>query len=815
MANAGHLLPPYINGRFAVVTKPERTFQAANPARPSDILAVSGWNKELVSEIVDGMKSAQAKFQRLDFPQRLKAVEVFIGVLRANAEEIKSHMMLELARSRVAVEEEWALCEMLFQILPKFCEEALSEKADAAGWSWSYAPVGLVLLSSNVALPVYSLLSAALPSLVAGNSVCLRPSLHCPLSASLLASAFHQAAFPPGLVQLVYGDLEVYRRLLLTHQFDTVLYTGGEESLEQIRRDLSTHQNTRLVLCSGGKNAALIMPSANIDDAVAKIVYGACVDCGQRLESTSIAFVHQKVAAEFTEKFVKAIKAMPIGVRSDLASGTENVMGPLCSATSWERYLRFQGIAARESDETLRWGKPIDNAGNGFFVSPGVHAINADRILKSVYAGNAFFGPDVALVTVDSHERAVQVLNELSVARALSVHTAFDEEVRLIRKVTNVPTVSWNRPTTALEPYLPTIGRGRAGNSYVTGVRFLFSTVFPKTLSLGGSTPQIVETSEKSAKSEKPSRASKSGKAANTLALLVAVLSSLFAGAFSPDKANADYRKAVEGNDVVKGKFYPKGGRFQLNALQGGTIMNQSFIDTYLISLGVTYHFNEWHALSVEGFYGLNSDRNERTCVENFYFDPKRASSSNGSKVECSPAKDAADKGNNDDPNNAEENAKDFNYKNRGPYHRKPAYMPIRQIDAIALVNYQWTPVYGKALWFLSAVGYLDFYTSVGLGVAMNKYYPLKDQIGPNSDKGDSKVVGTADGSEYGIEGRPVALSQTSPLFAVGLGSRFFFAKNFLVNVEFRNFTLLGSNGKGGSDIMNFFALWGGLGVLF
>jgi outer membrane beta-barrel protein len=808
MPQGSHFLPPYIGGRFVSITKPERVFQTANPARPNDILALTGWNKELVGEIVDGMKQAQPRFAAFDFEKRMALVNRIVDSLRANADELRSQMSLELSRPPLAVQEEWALCEKLFNMLPQFCADALAEKSEGNGWTWSYAPVGLVMVSANVALPVYTILSATLPALAAGNAVLVRPSLHCPLSASIIASCFHQADLPPGIVQLVYGDLEVCRRLVLTHQFDTVLYVGGEESSEQIRRDLSNHQqNTRLVLCSGGKNASLILESANVEKAVRDILYGAFVDCGQRLESTGIAFVHEKVSGDFISRFVSAVKSMPIAARKSI-SDDAHFMSPLCSANSHERYLRFQGIAAREADETLRWGKSIDNPGNGFYVSPGVHLMSSQKVLKSVYAGNALFGPDIAIVPVSSADEALVILDAMNATRALTVHTAFEEEVRYARSHSNVPTVLWNEPTTTLEPQMPITGRGKAGNSNVTGARFLFSTVFPKSMGLIKEGSGVVKVA---------------------LSFLSALI--LMWALCSSQAAQAEYRKSVEGSEVVKSKKYPRGGRLQINALQGGGILNQSFIDTTLINLGVTYHFNEWHSVNVEGFFGINKDRNERDCVENFFYNTDRAQGyakkENKSSSPCAAESQQMSPGDYDPAVNPADEVKpgslsDVDYeevkknKNYGPYRRKPAYVPIRQVNQMFNVNYQWTPVYGKALYFLSFVGYLDFFTNIGLGLTMSNYYPIREETasglkigGENGGQGTDKV------GEFGIDGRPVAESQTSPTINLGIGNRFFFLKNFLVSVEVRNFTVIGGDAKGGTDIMNFFAVWGGLGVMF
>lgn len=774
------ILPPYINGRFVTIAKPEWQFQCTNPARPAETLASLAWRKDLVEVVVDGMRKAQVEFRKKELSERLALVQKVIECLRNNAEEIKSQMILEVGRSRFAVEEEWRLCERLFAALPKFCTETLSEHTEREGWSWSYAPVGLVLISSNVALPIYTAVSTLLPALVAGNAVALRPSMHCPLSTSAFASCVHEAGVPAGLLQVIYGDFEVFRRLALTHQFDTVYYTGSEESAEQLRHDLWSHQSTKLVISGAGKNAALVFDSANIDDVVAKIVYGSCVDCGQRIEATTLAFVHEKVLSTFCEKFVNSIKALPISARQDLNLQDLHFMGPLCGSNARERFLRFQGIAAREADETLRWGKSIDSPSNGFFVSPGVHLISAQKAAKSVYAANAFFGPDVAIIPFKTIEEATATLNSLNAARVLAVHTKFEEEVKLVRRMCSVPTLSWNSATTDLEPGLPTLGRGHAGNSLETGMRFMFSTVYPQTLNLKESLSQQMSLFS------------------NTLVALFCLVVSIF---LMPSTSFAQgYEKAVEGNEVVKSKLYPRSQRFQLLVPQGGGVLNNSFVDTFLVGGGVTYHLNEWHAVNVGFLYGLNSDRGERTCVENFYYSPQDAraeDAKNGdsSGLPCSP-----------DPNKDPKYIPSGSDSTRGPYHRKPAYMPIREINMMFDANYQYTPVYGKALWFLSMVGYLDVYGTVGAGLAMSTFYPKKTVT--NSGR-DILNDGTDNMLETGIDGRPDPISETSPLISFGVGNRFFFAKHFLVNVELRNFTIFGS------EFSNFFTVTGGAGVLF
>lgn len=780
--NQQKFISPYINGHFVNVTKPEWTQAVRNPAKPDEVFTTLGWRKDFIGEIIDSSIASQAKFCKLELTERLSIISRFIQELLDNREELKSQMTIELGRSRFAVEEEWRLCERFFEQFPAFCQELLTEQVEREGWSWQYAPVGSVLVSTNSALPVYTLLSTALPALAAGNAVVVRPSAHCPLSASLVASCLHKASMPAGLFQIVYGDFDVFRKIVLTHHFSTVFFTGIEEMGEQLRHDLWTDPDTKLVISGAGKNAVIVFETADINDAVAKVVYGACVDCGQRIEATTLAFVHKKVLAEFTDKFVQAIKSLPISAKQDMSSKDIHFMGPLCSQKASERFLRFQGIAARESLETLRWGKPIDNEGDGYFVSPGVHLMDLKTIEKSVYATNAFFGPDVAIVGFEDASEVATILNNMNASRVLSVFSGFDEQVRSVRRLVQCPTVSWNSPTTEIEPGLPTLGRGHAGNTLETGMRFILSCVYPQVLNL------------------KESIAKQLTLFSQNFIVLFVLLGSMFCATF----AHAEYEKAVEGNDVVKGKLYPRAGRFQLLVPQLGTILNTSFVYTVLLGGGVTYHINEWHGINVGGFYGLSIDKDERKCLESFYFNPARAKDSTNAENNLPVANQDCDPEETTDPT-----VGDKDTDGRGPYHRKPAYMAIREIDMMFDVNYQWTPVYGKALWFLSAVGYLDLFTSIGGGVAMSTYYPL--QTVSKSGK-DILKQGTDILDETGKAGRPQAIQQTTPLFSLGFGARFSFFRRLYANVEFRNFTVFGS---GGTDAMNFFAIWGGSGITF
>ncbi len=476
---------PYINGQFLASHKSDKIFQNCNPACPKDILAQASWNHEWFEPLCQGMAAAQKVHSHKTLEDSVDEVLKIISILKENAEEIKSLMMLELSRSRISVESEWSLCELLFEGLPSFCRDALAEQTFKKKLAWHYIPLGFVLVGLNISLPVYSLLWGLLPALVAGNAVCLRPSSHCLLSSSLIASCIHQACLYPGVVQIVYGDFELFRKLLLSQHFHTILFTGSEENLSQLRRDASAQPNLRLALSPAGKNGIYIDSSADLKKAVEDAMTSCFLDAGQRLESCSLIFIQQPVFEEFCQLFIQAVKGMPIGAKQDLDQSKMRVMEPLCSHRSWELFLRFQGIAARQASETLRWGKPIDNVGNGYYVSPGVHVMDFDKVAKSIYASDAFLGPDACLVAVDECSQAVAVMNSLPATRCFSVFASTSEILEKCRLNCRVPLLLSNEPTTRIHPNLPLVIQGALGFQFVSGLWFLHATVMPISLDYG------------------------------------------------------------------------------------------------------------------------------------------------------------------------------------------------------------------------------------------------------------------------------------------------------------------------------------------
>ena len=279
----------------------------------------------------------------------------------------------------------------------------------------------------------------------------------------------------------------------------------------------------------------------------------------------------------------------------------------------------------------------------------------------------------------------------------------------------------------------------------------------------------------------------------------IVALSGLLCGAIwsAPARAVSGYRKATEDDEVVKNKLFPKKEKVELEGPSIGGILNQSYVNTFLVGAGVNYYFSEMWGFGVEGAIALNQDKDARDCIENFYNDFKF---------------------NIDDECGSSDNLS-------APANFGPAYVPIRETKYILGANAIWSPIYGKQLLFLSATSYFDLFFIFGGGLVISDYYAQQTDLkngktsrnkyyDPDQPPAGNNSKPGAEVNEkyaYGIDGRPAPTTESSPMINFGIGQKYHFMKRFHIKAELRNYTLIAT--QTGFD--NFFTLSGGLGVRF
>lgn len=297
-----------------------------------------------------------------------------------------------------------------------------------------------------------------IPALAMGNTIVFKPSEHTPAVGQLYAQIVHKAGLPRGVFNLVQGDGECGKKLVINESVSGILFTGSYDVGLRIKQETLTHYWKILALEMGGKNATVVWEDADLDKAVYETLVGAFMTSGQRCSCTSRIILHDKIANEFTDRFYEAAKKISIGHWQDNA-----FMGPLINSQSVEKYLRFQEIAKRENCESLMRGKVLDLKYKGYYVTPSIYLVSGYNE-KSVYQKSEIFGPNVAIYKSSDFDETMNIVNSTGYGLVMALFTKNQSLYKDAVFKANVGLLNWNRTTNGASSRLPFGGTGKSGN---------------------------------------------------------------------------------------------------------------------------------------------------------------------------------------------------------------------------------------------------------------------------------------------------------------------------------------------------------------
>jgi len=261
--------------------------------------------------------------------------------------------------------------------------------------------------------------------LVAGNAVVLKPSELTPLSA-LRMGELADGVLPPGVFSVVHGGPETGEALVRHPAVSRIAFTGSHQVGRAIQRSGAEVGIKHVSLELGGKNALLLFPDADLDRALASAVKGMnFAFAGQSCGSTSRVLVHESIAEEFTERFVRAVAGLRLG--RPWEEGVQ--IGPMVSRRQQDRALGFIERAVAAGAEVLTGGGR--GPGEGYAVQPTVlGGVTPDLEV----ATEEVFGPVVSIMTFQEEAEAVRIANSVEYGLTGSVWTRdLDRALRVSR----------------------------------------------------------------------------------------------------------------------------------------------------------------------------------------------------------------------------------------------------------------------------------------------------------------------------------------------------------------------------------------------
>ncbi|CAG8014735.1 unnamed protein product [Penicillium salamii] len=253
------------------------------------------------------------------------------------------------------------------------------------------------------------------PALATGNTIVMKTAEQTPLSALYVAKLIKEAGFPPGVVNVISGFGRTAGAAIAAHMdIDKVAFTGSTLVGRQIMKSAADSNLKKVTLELGGKSPNIILPDANLEEAIEWVNLGIFFNHGQCCCAGSRILVHEAIYDEFLELFKKRAEQNKVGDPFH----AETFQGPQVSQIQYDRIMSYiedgKGAGAKVVTGGDRHGS------EGYYIQPTIFAdVHGDmKIVKE-----EIFGPVCTVQKVHSEEEAIQVANATNYGLAAAVHT--------------------------------------------------------------------------------------------------------------------------------------------------------------------------------------------------------------------------------------------------------------------------------------------------------------------------------------------------------------------------------------------------------
>jgi succinate-semialdehyde dehydrogenase/glutarate-semialdehyde dehydrogenase len=400
------------------------------------------------------------------------------AVLRARREELAALAVGEMGKTIGAARAELDKCARTLDWYASNAPALLAPRpvpTEAAASRIRFDPLGPVLAVMPWNFPYWQVVRFAAPALAAGDSALLKHASNVTGCALALESVFAEAGLPDGVFQTLLAASDAVADLIADPRVAAVTLTGGERAGVAVGttagRSLKKH-----VLELGGSDPFLVMPSADLERAVAAAVAARAVNNGQSCIAAKRFLVHATVWDEFVERFTRAFSALRTGDPADPA--TE--LGPLATEgvrNELDRQVR-ETVAA--GGRLLAGGAP--SPGPGWFYPP---TVIAEPPLGSPALREELFGPVAPLVRVADLDEAIELANSSLLGLGAAIWTRDPAEAARAEAELEAGSVFVNA-VVASDPRLPFGGIKRSGHGRELGEAGLLEFVNVKTVWIGG-----------------------------------------------------------------------------------------------------------------------------------------------------------------------------------------------------------------------------------------------------------------------------------------------------------------------------------------
>ncbi|WGY45964.1 CoA-acylating methylmalonate-semialdehyde dehydrogenase [Vibrio sp. ABG19] len=439
MNTIGHL----INGQL--VTTAQRLQDVYNPATGTASKQVALAPKETVQEAIAAAQAAFPAWRDTPAIKRARVMFRFKELLEQHADKICQLIGEEHGKicHDAAGELQRGIENVEFACgVPELLKGEFSKNVGPNIDSWSeFQPLGVVAGITPFNFPAMVPMWMFPLAIACGNTFVLKPSERDPSSTLYIAQLLKEAGLPDGVLNVVNGDKEAVDVLLTDERIKAVSFVGSTPIAEYIYATACAN-GKRCQALGGAKNHAIVMPDADMDNAVNQLLGAAFGSSGERCMALSVAVAVGKEAANaLVDKMQTAMQHLAVGEYSD----KNNDFGPVITREHQQKIIGYINSAEADGASVVVDGRHPNVAGyeSGFFVG----ATLIDGVTPSMQSyQEEIFGPVLQVVRVETMEQAMQLINDHEYGNGTCIFTRDGEAARYFSDHIQVGMVGINVP---------------------------------------------------------------------------------------------------------------------------------------------------------------------------------------------------------------------------------------------------------------------------------------------------------------------------------------------------------------------------------
>ena len=472
----------FINGEWS--TPQNGTQTSINPANRQEVVGlIPNSSKEDLDAAVAAAKSAQRAWRKLAGSQRGALLFKAADILESRTAEIGETMTREMGKTLPEAKGETARG---VAILRYYAGEGMRKVGDVipatdaeAFMYTTRSPLGTVGVISPWNFPVAIPIWKMAPALIYGNTVVWKPATETSVTAAKVAQCFHDAGFPPGVLNMVVGSGSVIGQGIAEHpDVNGITFTGSNSVGRQVGQ-AALARGAKYQLEMGGKNPIIIAEDANLELAVDATISGGLKSTGQKCTATSRVIVVKGIYEAFKTRLLEKVAELKVG--DGLAADTW--LGPCANEKQMETVLSYIKKGVDEGAVLLHGGERLEQGelSNGFYVTPAIFDGVTSRMS---IAQDEIFGPVLALIEARDIDEAIELANDTDYGLSASIYTQNIGNVLAFVQDMDAGLVRVNAETAGVELQAPFGGmkqssshsreQGQAAIEFYTSIKTVF-----------------------------------------------------------------------------------------------------------------------------------------------------------------------------------------------------------------------------------------------------------------------------------------------------------------------------------------------------